>query len=438
VDAQWHDENTSVWVAESPPPRPAPPLAGRLATDVAVVGGGLTGTSTAWHLRARRPDLGVALLEAGVLGRGASGRNGGQVLNWVNGLTPESPEEARRIHAATSAGIDLAEALARRYAPEGTFRRRGCLEVYTDPRRAEAARARAEALRAAGIPAEFLEPGELAAHGVAGAVLDPLAGRLNGFALLQALGPALLAEGVALHEHTPVRRVRLGREIALETPGGEVRARALVLATNAETPALGFFRRGILPLQSHVIATAPLPEARFEALGWGRFDGFTDDLDRIAYACRTPGGRLLFGGGGNAAYGYRFGGAPARAPRPDDAAARFLRTALARYFPDLGAAPLAHRWTGTLALTLDRVCSMGVGGPDRNVYHALGYSGHGIALALLAGRVLADLYEGNHEAWRDQPFYQKRLLPFPPEPLRWLGYQAYTRLTGRSPRRAAR
>ena len=67
---------------------------------------------------------------------------------------------------------------------------------------------------------------------------------------------------------------------------------------------------------------------------------------------------------------------------------------------------------------------MGVGGKHQNVYHALGFSGHGVALALLAGRVIADLYEGNHEAWREQPFYQKRLLPFPPEPALWLGYQA--------------
>jgi glycine/D-amino acid oxidase-like deaminating enzyme len=216
-----------------------------------------------------------------------------------------------------------------------------------------------------------------------------------------------------------------------------VHARALVLATNAYTPALGFFRGGILPLHSHVLATQPLPDDVYSRIGWGRWDGFTDDLDRIAYACRTPGGRLLFGGGGNAAYAYRFGGTTVVAARDDDRPARFLRSALARYFPALAEVPIAHRWAGTLALTLDRVCSMGVGGAHRNVYHALGYSGHGVALALLAGRVLADLYEGHHEPWRELPFYQKRLLPLPPEPLRWLGYQVYTRLTGRSPRRRA-
>jgi glycine/D-amino acid oxidase-like deaminating enzyme len=429
------DENRSVWVAESEAPRPAPPLGRTIVAEVAIVGGGLTGVSTAWHLRRRSPDLGIVLLEARQLGHGASGRNGGQVLNWINGVTPETPEAALRIHAATRAGIDLAEELATRYAPPGTFRRQGSLEIYTHESRAEAAQRRAEALRAAGIPAEFLPARALGVQGAHGAILDPLAGRLNGFALLQALRPALIGSGVVVHEHTPVRRIRTGAEIVLETPEGEVRARSLVLATNAWTPALGFFRRGILPLHSHVLATAPLPETDWARIGWGDWDGFTDDLDRIAYACRTPGSRLLFGGGGNPAYEYRFGGAPVPDARAGDRAERFLRAALSRYFPALAETPVAHRWAGTLAITLDRVCSMGVSGASRNVYHALGYSGHGVALALLAGRVLSDLHEGNHEAWRDLPFYQKRLLPLPPEPLRWLGYQAYTRLTGRSPRK---
>jgi glycine/D-amino acid oxidase-like deaminating enzyme len=108
---------------------------------------------------------------------------------------------------------------------------------------------------------------------------------------------------------------------------------------------------------------------------------------------------------------------------------------LARYFPGAAAAPVEHRWSGALGITLDRICSMGVTGEHRNVYHALGYSGHGVALALLAGRVLADLYDDHSEPWRELPFYQKRLLPIPPEPFRWIGYQAYTRLTGKSPRK---
>jgi len=428
------DENRSAWVAESAHPLPAPALAAKISTDVAIVGGGLTGVSTAWHLRQRQPDLGVVLLEACVLGHGASGRNGGQVLNGVNGVHPETPEATRRIHAATRMGIDLAEQLSGKFAP-GSFSRQGCLEVYTDPGRAEQAALRVDRLRQAGVPVEFLPAGGLSIEGACGAVLDPLAGRLNGFALLQGMRSALLAGGVVVHEHTPVRRVRGGATLVLETDAGEVRTRTLVLATNAYTPALGFFRGGILPLHSHVLATAPLSDAAWERAGWGSFGGFSDDLDRVAYACRTPGGRVIFGGGGNPAYVYRFGGRLGGPPGAERAG-RFMRARLLRYFPRLADVPIERQWAGVLAITFDRICSMGVGGPHGNVYHALGYSGHGLALALLAGRVLADLYEGNHEAWRDQPFYRKKLLPIPSEPLRWLGYQAYTRATGRTPRRS--
>lgn len=432
---QHEDENRSVWVAECEPQQPAPALAGRLTTDVAIIGGGFTGVSTALHLRRLRPELGIALLEAGTLGQGASGRNGGQVLHWINGVSPRTPEGLRRIHAVTGLGIDLAEELALKYAPPGTFRRQGALEVSTDARRAEAAHARVESLRAAGIPAEFLPESALGIRGAKGAVLDPLAGRLNGLALLQALRPVLRAEGITVHERSRVLRVRALREVALETAAGEVRAKTLVLATNGYTPALGFFGRRILPLHSHVLATEPLAAEAWQRIGWGDWDGFSDDLDRIAYALRTPGGRLLLGGGGNAAYSYRYGSRPVASAAAEARATPFLQHTLARYFPGAANVRIEQRWSGVLGITLDRICSIGIGGPSHNVLHALGYSGHGIALALLAGKVLADLYVGNHDDWRDLPFYQKRLLPLPPEPLRWLGYQAFTRATGRSPRK---
>ncbi|MFN8562943.1 MAG: FAD-dependent oxidoreductase [Anaerolineae bacterium] len=76
---------------------------------------------------------------------------------------------------------------------------------------------------------------------------------------------------------------------------------------------------------------------------------------------------------------------------------------------------------------------MGVRG-DRNVYYAIGYCGHGVTLANLAGKVLTDLYSGDDEQWRGLPFYQQPYLRIPPEPFRWLGYQTFTRLTGKSPR----
>jgi glycine/D-amino acid oxidase-like deaminating enzyme len=430
------DENRAAWVAEAAATAHAPALRGASSADVVVVGGGLTGVSTAWHLAARAPGRRIVVLEARGLGNGASGRNGGQVLHWINGVSTADPERARRVHAVTSRGIDIAEQLAAAHAP-GAFHRSGCLEVYTDVRRAEDAHARVERLVKAGIPLTFLERDAVHIEGAHGAVLDPLAGRMNAWALLQGMRPALAARGVVVHEDSPVVRIEEGRTIRVVTAGGEVRATTLVLATNGYTPSLGYFRRQVLPLHSHAMALGPLTPAQWAEIGWGEWDGFTDDLDRIAYAARSPGGRIVFGGGSNAAYSYRFGGTPVYPPDRLDEPTAAMRRTLVRYFPKLADVPISHRWTGTLGITLDRVCSFGVRGADRNVYYALGYSGHGLALSLLAGEVLADLYIGNHEAWRDQPFYQRRLLPMPPEPLRWLGYQVYTRLTGRSPRRQA-
>lgn len=427
------DENRSAWNADLLPAEPPVPLMGSTHADVAIVGGGFTGVSTAWHLSERFPDRRIVLLEARRLGNGASGRNGGQVLNWIAGVHPSDPEDARRIYDLTRSGIDLVERLARDHAPAAGFTRNGCLEVYTDERRAEDAQRKTADLAAAGVPLRWLGRDELRLAGVVGAILDPLAGQANGLALLRGLRVPLAARGVAIHEDTPVVSIEEGTSIRIATRRGEVRAGAVVLATNAYSPALGYFRSGILPLHSHMVATDPLSAEDWRALGWGGADAFNDDLDRIAFGCRTASGRIVFGGGSNAAYEYRFGGASASAAR--GAPSRAIRRTLEGYVPGATGLPLSHHWSGLLDLSFDRAPSIGVRADARNVYYAIGYSGHGFTLGMLAGRVLCDLYAGDHEAWRNAPFYQRALPWIPPEPLRWIGYQVYTRATGRSPRR---
>jgi glycine/D-amino acid oxidase-like deaminating enzyme len=106
------------------------------------------------------------------------------------------------------------------------------------------------------------------------------------------------------------------------------------------------------------------------------------------------------------------------------------------YFPALEEVPVVHRWTGPVALTMSRCFAVGVRGEHRNVYYAFGYSGHGVTLANLAGKILCDIYSGDEARWRGMPFFQPKLFQMPPEPLRWVGYHVYTALTGRSPRRS--
>ncbi len=431
------DENRSLWALRATPREALPALVGDIDCDVAIIGGGFTGMSTAYHLAQRHPHKRIVLLEARRVANGGSGRNGGLMLNWVNGVEPGDPGRAAAIWRATCAGIDLVEGIIREHKLDVRWRRDGTLSVHTRASGAAEAQREVEALRAEGLPLQYLDgsalPARLRMVGALGATFDPTSGHLDGVSYLEALLPVLQKMGVHVYEGSAVTRIVEGSTHRLETAGGVVKAAAMVLATNAYTPRLGYFGDRLFPLFAHVVATEPRPRTDWSARGWSPgVAGFDDDLDRIAYGCMTTDNEVVFGGGHNAAYGYGYGGQTAWNGKADYDAVyrRFLQ-----YMPDAGDIKVAHRWSGPVALTWNRICAMGVRGDAKNVYYALGYSGHGVTLANLAGRVLADLYDQDDRAWKGLPFYQGAMAWMPPEPARWMGYHAMTKLTGKSPRK---
>jgi glycine/D-amino acid oxidase-like deaminating enzyme len=429
------DDNRSLWIAQTGDYTPQPALKGAITADLAIIGGGFTGTSTAYHFSERYPNKRVVLLEAKTLANGASGRNGGLMLNWLAITGDYGAELTARIYHTTQSAIDTIESIIARHKLPVSYRKGGTITAYTDPKRAEEAHAEVEYYRSIGVPEEFWPADKLKLQGVYGAVYDPNSGQINGAQLVRGLRPVLLGRGVEIYENTPVQAIREGGEIVLTTPEGAVRAKAIVIATNGYTGKLGYFRDALFPLHSHVFATAPLSDEQRARFGW-EIAGFSDDLDRISYGAFTDDGHLVFGGGSNQSYAYLFKNRTAYPGTPDSAAGAFrkMRGTLADYLPETQALPLAYRWTGTLGITLNRHALMGVRGDHRNIYYAIGYCGHGVTLANLAGQVLTDLYSGTDERWRGLPFYQHAYPSLPPEPFRWIGYQTFTRLTGRSPR----
>ncbi|MEM7118219.1 MAG: FAD-dependent oxidoreductase [Chloroflexota bacterium] len=434
------DENKSVWASYMPDYVPNPPLNGETTADLAIIGGGYTGVSTAYHFSRRFPEKRVVLLEAKALANGASGRNGGMMLNWVYGTGKVTPEIRKRIYDATAETIDDIEGMIEEHDLDVSYRRDGSFEVFTDPQRAEETAVYVQHLNKLGIPVQFMDETAVRQHinlsGVYGGYFDPAEGQLNGVQFIRELRPVLEAQGVEIYENTAVLKVEESSTITLTTPNGSVKAKAIVLATNAYTGKLGYFRKAYFPLHSHVFATAPQSSERLEQFGWKKTAGFSDDLNRISYATRTREGHIVFGGGSNISYGYLFNNRTIFPGSPDSAKLAFADMAktMDTYLPGSSQLPIAHRWTGTLAVTLRRNCSMGVRGEHRNVYFAFGYSGHGVTAANMAGRVLTDLYSGAEEKWRGLPFIQADFSPIPLEPFRSIGYQIFTRLTGRSPK----
>jgi glycine/D-amino acid oxidase-like deaminating enzyme len=161
-------------------------------------------------------------------------------------------------------------------------------------------------------------------------------------------------------------------------------------------------------------------------------DGFSDDRLRRFYCSLTSQGRLVCGGGSNPAYLYRFGGRADGAATHHDGGYAAIQRQLAAYVDGAEKLSPFRKWSGALALTMSRVCSIGVRGEAKNVYYGLGYSGYGVVLSNLAGRVISDLYHGDHEQWKALPFHNRRLEWVPPEPM--LGNQHLFDVLRRLPR----
>ncbi len=202
------DDNQALWVNQTPDYRPTPSLQENISADLVIIGGGFTGVSTAYHFSRRYPEKRIVLLEAKTLANGASGRNGGMLLNWLPNMQGYSPEMTLRIYQMTHVGIQMIADIIQRHQLPVHYRMDGTLTVYTDSRRAETAQQETEFHQQIGIPTCFLDANtlkqKLDLQGVCGAVLDPNSGQINGAQLVRALRPVLQEQGVEIYEQTPV------------------------------------------------------------------------------------------------------------------------------------------------------------------------------------------------------------------------------------------
>ena len=396
------------------------------------MGAGFTGLWTAYYLLREDPTLRVVVLEQETAGFGASGRNGG----WASALLPASldklsrlpgatRESALALHAAMRASVDEVGRAAAVEGIDAHFHKGGTITLARSRAQLRSARAEVADARAWGRgpdEIDLLSAGEararLDATRTLGATYTPDCAAIHPARLVRGLAQVVeSSRGGRLYEQTRVTRISPHR---VSTDHGTVRADVVVRATEGYTPRLAGHTRAMAPVYSLIIATEPLPESVWAAIGLRERETFTDYRNLIIYGQRTVDGRLVFGGRG-APYHFRSAISPDFDRNPRVFAA--LWSTLTSMFPAVRSARVTHAWGGVLGVPRDWCASVGL---DRStgLAWAGGYVGDGVSTTNLAGRTLRDLVLDRDTDLTRLPWVGHRSRPWEPEPLRWVGVNA--------------
>jgi gamma-glutamylputrescine oxidase len=386
------------------------PLEGPTACDVAVVGGGLAGLSAALELAQRGQQ--VVLLEAQQVGFGASGRNGGQA---IHGLACEQDvieaqlglDDARRVWDMSIEALDILHERITRHAIACDWRS-GYLGLATSPGKGAALQAWADGIEQRyGYPLQRITPSDIgqwiASPRYHSGVHDPRSGHLHPLKYCLGLARAAAEAGARLHEHTPVQALLppafSGGPQRLRTAFGEVQARQVLLAGNVYLDGVApQLATRIMPVGTYIACSAALPRALADSLVPSR-SAVCDTNFVLDYFRTTNDDRMLYGG--RVSYSTR---TPANL-------ADSMRQRMVHTFPQLQGVAVDYAWGGFVDITMNRAPDFGRLPGSPQVYYLQGFSGHGLALTGLAGRLVAEAMLG--DASRFDVFARLRHRPFP-------------------------
>ncbi|NVK35817.1 MAG: FAD-binding oxidoreductase [Rhodobacteraceae bacterium] len=365
-----------------------PSLSGDFTCDVCVIGGGYTGVSSALHLARRGYD--VVLLEANRIGWGASGRNGGQVgvgqrvdqtvLEKRHGL-----EYAKILWDLAMESMDVTVDLIRRHAiacdlTYGTFFADHRRSYLRDTRKYVDHLQKTYGYNKVSFVGEKDVAGVVASPKYFGGMMDAGSGHLHPLNLVLGLADVAETLGVRIFEDTRVLSYDHGDTVTVHCEAGSLKAKHLILGCNGYLGKLDKTTAArVLPINNFIVATEPLSKGDAETL-LPNNPAVADSKHVINYFRLSSDRRMLFGGGEN--YGYNF---------PHDIKS-FVRGPMVEIFPQLKDVRIDYGWGGTLAITPKRMPYFARLAP--NVLTATGYSGHGVAMATLAGKVLAEAVDG--------------------------------------------
>ncbi|WP_116131959.1 FAD-binding oxidoreductase [Tropicimonas sp. IMCC34043] len=379
--------------AETAPPLPPLPVAeGALKCDVCVVGGGYTGLSTALHLAERGYD--VILLEAQRVGFGASGRNGGQVwpgqrMDQYDLEAQMGADDARKLWQISLDSVALVRKMSNRPEMADCTFHPGLIHADHRARFVPQTRAYVDFLRDryGYKKMRFVDREEMrnlvGSQAYHGGFLDSSAGHLDPLRFAFGLARIAMAAGVRIFERSRVTTLEQTAPARVTTEAATVTADFVVLGCNGYIGKLnGDVAAHVMPINNYMIATEPMHPDQQEAIIRGNH-AVGDSKFVVNYFRFSEDHRLLFGG--SESYGYHF---------PADIA-KAVRKPMLEIFPQLDDVRIDYAWGGTLGITMNRMPQFTrLAG---NVLSLSGYSGHGLAMATLAGQIAAEALAGQAE-----------------------------------------
>jgi len=387
MQAQTH--TGSYYAATVGEPTDFAPLRGEHSADVCVIGAGFTGISTALHLAER--GYKVHVVEANKVGWGASGRNGGQIIGGIAGEKNIARHHGRDVEEIFGemrwAGHQIIRDRVEQYNIECDLKF-GYLDVAIKQRHMRDFEADCERLTKADFPHEFRmlsknETGDMiGTDAYIGSFLNMGNGHLHPLKLCVGEARAAAALGATIYEQSPVVRIEHGSKARVITEHGAITADTVVLAGNAYHTLEQKLGGIMFPVRSFIIATEPLSDETVNRIN-PRDLAVCDPNFVLKYFRLSAEKRLLFGGRIN-----YFGEDP-------NFIKRKLRKKMATIYPDLEAVRIDYAWGGTIGVPVTRVPLLGRVAP--NVFYCQGYSGHGVNVTHLAGRIMADAVAGTME-----------------------------------------
>jgi glycine/D-amino acid oxidase-like deaminating enzyme len=358
------------------------------AFDVAVVGGGIIGCSTAYWLRQLRPSARIAIVEAGRLAAGASGRNAGFLLqgsgpDYVAAIERYGAEQARRLWHFTRENRAL---IAAELQPSAFhLETSGSLTVAGTAEEDERLQESVSRMRQDGAPVAYIPPDatnqRLMAQHFFGALYVPSGGMLDPVALVRHIASA--SEARVLEHHRVVEMSGGEGRVELLTPVRRIRAEQVVLALNAYLPTLvPALRQFVRPVRAQMLSTAPMPSR------WLPVPAYTHE--GYYYVRQRPDGTVLLGGARHLHRASEVG----YADETTEALQRDLEAYLHRHFPQMRGRPVRHRWSGVMGFSPDGLPSYGAVPGHPGCLWAAGFTGHGLAYGFHFGRLLAQVVAG--------------------------------------------